>query len=123
MDLIAQCVREAVPEGERAARAFRVKYPDEINLDTLNGKRWRVESSRIDLMRSNLGGLWHSAEVRSLVAAEEKSRMKGCLLLDSRQRADYRKSRSRILDAALVSEAHVGRDRRRTLRPASTKHR
>ncbi|XP_065827912.1 lateral signaling target protein 2 homolog [Oscarella lobularis] len=45
MDLIAQCVREAVPEGERAARAFRVKYPDEINLDTLNG------------------GLWHSAEI------------------------------------------------------------
>eukprot|EP00118_Oscarella_pearsei_P024904 m.307078 g.307078 ORF g.307078 m.307078 type:complete len:531 (+) comp41872_c0_seq1:126-1718(+) len=45
MDIIMLCVQEAVPEGERSPRAFRVKYPDEVNLETLNG------------------GLWHSAEI------------------------------------------------------------
>jgi signal transduction histidine kinase len=45
MDIILQCVEEAVPQNQRASRDFRVKYPDDMVMETLNG------------------GLWQSAEV------------------------------------------------------------
>ena len=37
MDIIMQCVEEAVPETERASRDFRVKYPDDMVMESLNG--------------------------------------------------------------------------------------
>ncbi|XP_062512874.1 lateral signaling target protein 2 homolog isoform X2 [Corticium candelabrum] len=41
MDIIMQCVEEAVPETERASRDFRVKYPDDMVMESLNGGLWQ----------------------------------------------------------------------------------
>lgn len=41
MDIILQCVEEAVPQNQRASRDFRVKYPDDMVMETLNGGLWQ----------------------------------------------------------------------------------